>query len=133
MTRDRYTTMRHSLTQALRALESLAGDDAPETPADAWQANAAQASAWLRVLALEIEDQALGRSERGRLEWTGPIVFPSPREILDIHAEGEHPRKVERGRTVDYCGECGEEWPCTVQTNRGRYRADVVCTHTVKR
>jgi len=43
---------------------------------------------------------------------------------------------VQHGRIVAvpgaHCGECGEEWPCSVQRNRKMYRPDVSVMHTRK-
>jgi hypothetical protein len=30
------------------------------------------------------------------------------------------------------CAECGEPWPCTVQSNRGAYLPAIVARHTVR-
>lgn len=90
----------------------------------------------------EIEDHDPGAGWYGylsaagymdRTDYMGPFdtadeAIKAVMELYEVDENGD-----ELTEETQHCGECGEEWPCSIERNRKSYRPDVVVMHTIER
>lgn len=88
------------------------------------QKNFTEANDLFAKLMKEKMDLALQEEQKSLMSEDGNLSNPKTNNDA-ISGDKKGPGQV------DYCGECGEPWPCSVVKNKGAYRGEIVAKHHI--